>query len=141
MKKIIIIISLLISNLLGLSIDSTQFKFTIYPELIGLGGIPSINLEYPTDNGYIVRFGLGMVIMQAITTPVSIYKINHRNSKKTEIGVGIFNANFSQIGIAGIYNTRKESKNKKRFKRIGFIFGITNRDLIFLPTFGWGFNF
>ena len=141
MKKLILITCLFSANLLGDGIDSTQYKFTIYPELIGLGGLPSINLEYPTNNDYIIRFGIGMVVLQAITFPVSIYKINDYGKKKTEIGIGIFNANFSQIGIAGIYNSRKESKDKKRFKRIGIVCGITTGGFVVLPTFGWGFNF
>ena len=46
MKKLILITCLFSVTLLGDGIDSTQYKFTIYPELVGLGGLPSINIEY-----------------------------------------------------------------------------------------------
>ena len=46
MKKLIFINIVLFSFAFTNSKDSTNFKYTIYPELVGLGGAPSINIEY-----------------------------------------------------------------------------------------------
>ena len=60
MKKLILLICLFIATLLGDDIDSTQYKFDIYPELVGLGGVPSLSLEYTLGN-FTIRAGIGMI--------------------------------------------------------------------------------
>ena len=122
-------------------IDSTQYKLTVYPELIGLGGLPSINIEYPLGD-YSIRAGVGMVVAQAITTPVAIYKINDRGRSKRELGLGLFIAMPEEIAIAVLLNWRTDSKDRRKFKRVGIIFGLNDGGYpIILPTLGWGFNF
>tara|TARA_Y100000588_G_C13651325_1_gene668088 strand:- start:63 stop:509 length:447 start_codon:yes stop_codon:yes gene_type:complete len=145
-NKLILITCLFIANLLGDDIDSTKFKFAIYPELIGLGGTSSINIEYPINNNYIVRFGLGMLDQgekegQAITLPIAIYKIDTSKNIKRQKGLGIYTVIPSELGIVGIYNFRFEPTNNS-FIRIGWIGGITFEIYpITLPIIGFGFKF
>ena len=72
MKKLIFIIFLLATILFGNGIDSQRHKLTIYPEFLGLGGAPSINIEFNIKN-YSIRVGVGMIIMQAIINPIAVY--------------------------------------------------------------------
>ena len=118
--------------------DSTNFKYVIYPELIGLGGLPSISIEKPVKNNSILRFGLGMVFGQAITIPISIYKIDNSKRVKREKGFGLFFAPFDEIAVVGIYNLRFEP-TKDSFIRLGWIGGISlNIYPVILPTVGFG---
>ena len=106
MKNSMLISLVFLSILIANDKDSTDFKYAIYPELIGLGGLPSISIEKPIKNNSILRFGLGMVFAQAITIPVSIYKIDNSRKVKREKGYGLFFAPFDEIAIVGIYNLR-----------------------------------
>jgi hypothetical protein len=137
-NKLILILLLSLSTLIASNKDSTGFKYAIYPELIGLGGLPSISIEKPMDNNSILRFGLGMIVGQAITTPISIYKIDNSKRVKREKGFGLLIAPFSEIAIVGIYNLRFEP-TKNSFIRLGWIGGISlNIYPVMLPTIGFG---
>ena len=147
MKKLILITCLFSATLLGDGIDSTQHKFTIYPELVGLGGVPSINIEYNINN-YSIRAGIGMIIMQAIIHPIAIYSTYGIN----EIGLGLMYVDDGtgqrwSIGAMATYNL-KIKWNKRRFARLGIsggynkpFFGHGNSGFGILPTVGFGFNF
>ena len=138
MKKIIFITCLFSATLLGDGIDSTQYKFTIYPELVGLGGLPSINIEYIIED-YSIRGGIGMIVMAANTYPIAIY----RTFEENEIGVGLFIADGGigmQIGVVAAYNWKKKL-NWGMFSRIGILVGFSNMGPIIMPTLGLGLNF
>ena len=147
MKKFIFIIYILVTTLQGEGIDSKQHKLTIYPELVGLGGAPSINIEY-NINDYSIRAGIGMIIMQAIIHPMVIYKTYGIN----EIGFGLMfmedgTGQDHSIGTMGSYNL-KIKLNKRIFIRLGIsggnnkaFFGYKNSGYGTLPTIGFGFNF
>ena len=147
MKKLIFIIYILFTTLFGEVIDSKQHKSTIYPELVGLGGVPSINIEY-NINDYSIRAGIGMIIMQAIIHPIAIYRTYGIN----EIGLGLMYMDDGtgqrlSIGTMGTYNL-KIKWNKRIFTRFGIsggynksFFGHSNSGFGILPTIGFGFNF
>ena len=147
MKKLIFINIVLFSFAFTNSKDSTNFKYTIYPELVGLGGIPSINIEY-NINDYSLRAGIGILIMSGIIYPIAIYRTYGIN----EIGLGLMFVNDgtgqrSSIGAMAIYNL-KIKWNKRRFARLGIsggynkpFFGHGNSGFGILPTLGFGFNF
>tara|TARA_X000001036_G_scaffold312234_1_gene290809 strand:- start:128 stop:565 length:438 start_codon:yes stop_codon:yes gene_type:complete len=144
MKKLLLLSILLATILFGNGIDSTRHKLTIYPEYVGLGGVPSINIEY-NINDYSIRAGVGMIIMQAIIYPIAIYRTYGIN----EIGVGLNYMDSSlgkSMGAGFGYNLKKG--NKRVFTRLGILV-MHQRDLFgdkyygfgILPTFGFGFNF
>jgi len=138
MKKTILTFIIILSCLFSNDKTTINNDRTIYPELIGLGGLPSINLEQQTKNNYILRYGIGMIVGQAITFPLAIYKIDSSKKNKREKGIGLFIVPFDEIGIVGIYNWRFEP-SKKLFIRIGWIGGISlNMYPIMLPTLGFG---
>ena len=154
MKKLILIACLFIATLLGDDIDSTQYKFAIYPELGGLG-IMSINLEYfvytPkwSDNSissiasgnYSIRFGMGIAgASGVITYPISIYKIIGEQRNKLEIGIGsVLAIDEDTIGALGL-NWKYESKSGRIFSRIGIVHFINQpkENIKYLPTIGLG---
>ena len=147
MKKLLLLSILLATILFGNGIDSTRHKLTIYPEYVGLGGVPSINIEY-NINDYSIRAGVGMIIMQAIIHPMVIYKTYGIN----EIGFGLMfmedgTGQGHSIGTLGAYNL-KIKLNKRIFIRLGIsggnnkaFFGYKNSGFGTLPTIGFGFNF
>ena len=146
MKKLIIITCLFIATLLGDDIDSTQYKFSIYPELVGLGGIPSINIEY-NINDYSLRAGIGVLIFAGIIYPIAIYRTYGIN----EIGLGLMFWDDTSIEVMATYNL-KIKWNRRIFTRLGIIggysetlYGLSNSgELVnfgILPTVGFGFNF
>ena len=170
MKKLILITCLFIATLLGDDIDSTQYKFAIYPELVGLGGVPSLSLEYfvyiPkwSDNSissvasgnYSIRFGMGIVGASGIIAyPMAIYKVIGKGRSRAELGVGLFigyitenarfefSENYFGLGYVGALHWRYESKNERMFGRVGLNLGsmLTHNWPIFLPTLGWGIKF
>ena len=53
MKKLLII-ALLFAGY-GFSFDIKSSNFTIYSEIVGLGGLPSLNIEYP-KNKFNIRY-------------------------------------------------------------------------------------
>ena len=154
MKKLILITCLFIATLLGDDIDSTQYKFAIYPELGGLG-IMSINLAYfvytPkwSDNSissiasgnYSIRFGMGIAgASGVITHPISIYKIIGEQRNKLEIGIGsVLAIDEDTIGALGL-NWKYESKSGRIFSRIGIVHFINQpkENIKYLPTIGLG---
>ena len=147
MKKLIFINIVLFSFAFTNSKDSTNFKYTIYPELVGLGGIPSINIEY-NINDYSLRAGIGMLIFAGIIYPIAIYRTYGIN----EIGLGLMYMDDGtgqrlSIGAMGTYNL-KIKWNKRIFTRLGIsggynkpFFGHSNSGFGILPTVGFGFNF
>ena len=138
MKKLILITCLFIATLLGDDIDSTQYKFSIYPELVGLGGIPSINIEY-NINDYSVRAGIGMLIFLGNIYPIAIYRTYGIN----EIGLGLMFWDDTSIEVMATYNL-KIKWNRRIFTRLGIIGGYSEPlygGFGILPTVGFGFNF
>ena len=65
------IFSLLLIGILFSQDENNNFTFTIYPELVGAGGAPSFNIEFPVSE-YSIRVGVGMVVMQAELYPIII---------------------------------------------------------------------
>ena len=171
MKELILIACLFIATLLGDDIDSTQYKFAIYPELVGLGGVPSLSLEYfvyiPkwSDNSissvasgnYSIRFGMGIVGASGIIAyPMAIYKVIGKGRSRAELGAGLFISYITEnvrlhsyggddfgLGYVGALHWRYESKNERMFGRVGLNLGsmLTHNWPIFLPTLGWGIKF
>tara|TARA_B100000029_G_scaffold392599_1_gene389639 strand:- start:1737 stop:2177 length:441 start_codon:yes stop_codon:yes gene_type:complete len=145
MKKIILLIIYLLTTILIASdIDPRKHKLTIYPEFVGLGGAPSINIEYNINN-YSIRLGAGMIIMQAIIHPIAVYRTYGIN----EIGLGFnfMDASIGKsIGAGFAYNVKLG--NKRVFTRLGILgmyqkgfFGNKNYGFGILPTIGFGINF
>ena len=145
MKKLIFIL-MVATTLFGDGIDSTQHKFTIYSELVGIGGAPSINIEYNIYD-YSIRAGIGMIIMQAIIHPIAIYSTYGIN----EIGLGLMFWDDTSIEVMATYNL-KIKWNRRIFTRLGIIggysetlYGLSNSGELanfgILPTVGFGFNF
>ena len=138
MKKLIFILYMLATTLFGDGIDSTQHKFTIYPELAGLGGAPSINIEYNIYD-YSIRAGIGMIIMQGIIYPIAIYRTYGIN----EIGLGLMFWDDTSIEVMATYNL-KIKWNRRIFTRLGIIGGYSEPlygGFGTFPTVGFGFNF
>ena len=50
MKKLIFILIFNISLLLAVENENSEYQFTLYPEFVGLGAMPSISLEYNFNN-------------------------------------------------------------------------------------------
>ena len=148
MKKLLII-ALLFAGY-GFSFDIKSSNFTIYSEIVGLGGLPSLNIEYP-KNKFNIRYWLSIIYSRkAITLPIAINKIYGSGKQKQELGIGLFSVipyanqisvkNKSEIGIVGLFNYRREP-DKGSFRRIGLILGYSSLgNVIFLPTLGWGIN-
>ena len=146
MKKLIFINIVLFSFAFTNSKDSTNFKYTIYPELVGLGGIPSINIEY-NINDYSLRAGIGMLFFAGIIYPIAIYRTYGIN----EIGLGLMFWDDTSIEVMATYNL-KIKWNRRIFTRLGIIggysetlYGLSNSGELanfgILPTVGFGFNF
>ena len=150
MKKLIFINIVLFSFAFTNSKDSTNFKYTIYPELVGLGGIPSINIEY-NINDYSLRAGIGMLIFLGNIYPIAIYRTFGIN----EIGLGLVYVDGgtyeTSIDVMATYNL-KIKWNRRIFTRLGIIggysetlYGLSNSGELanfgILPTVGFGFNF
>ena len=114
------------------------FKYTIYPELVGLGGIPSINIEY-NINDYSLRAGIGVLIFAGIIYPIAIYRTYGIN----EIGLGLMFWDDPSIEVMATYNL-KIKWNRRIFTRLGIIGGYSEHfygGFGILPTVGFGFNF
>ena len=82
------IFSLLLIGILFSQDENNNFTFIIYPELVGVEGVPSINIEFPVSE-YSIRVGVGMVVMQAELYPIIIYKSTGKSRSKSEIGAGL----------------------------------------------------
>ena len=142
MKKLIFINIVLFSFAFTNSKDSTNFKYTIYPELVGLGGIPSINIEY-NINDYSLRAGIGMLIFLGNIYPIAIYRTFGIN----EIGLGLVYVDGgtyeTSIDVMATYNL-KIKWNRRIFTRLGIIGGYSEPlygGFGTFPTVGFGFNF
>ena len=138
MKKLIFINIVLFSFAFTNSKDSTNFKYTIYPELVGLGGMPSINIEY-NINDYSLRAGIGMLIFLGNIYPIAIYRTYGIN----EIGLGLMFWDDTSIEVMATYNL-KIKWNRRIFTRLGIIGGYNEPffgGFGALPTVGFGFNF
>ena len=145
MKKLILVTCFFSATLLGDSIDSTQYKFTIYPELVGLGGLLSMNLEY-TLGDYTVRAGIGMLDRETQLYPLAIYKVIGKGRNRAELGTGLFigdgGKNNLGLGLVGALHWRKESRNGQKFRRIGINIGMLTMGWpLIIPTLGWGIKF
>ena len=141
----IIITCLFIATLLGDDIDSTQYKFSIYPELVGLGGVPSLSLEY-TLGDFTVRAGLGMIDRETPLYPMAIYQVIGKGRSRAELGIGLFIADGGKdnwgLGAVGALHWRKESRDGQMFRRIGINVGMLTMGWpLILPTLGWGIKF
>ena len=138
MKKLIFINIVLFSFAFTNSKDSTNFKYTIYPELVGLGGIPSINIEY-NINDYSLRAGIGMLMFAGIIYPIAIYRTYGIN----EIGLGLMFWDDTSSEVMATYNL-KIKWNRRIFTRLGIIGGYSelfHGGFGTVPTVGFGFNF
>ena len=138
MKKLIFINIVLFSFAFTNIKDSTNFKYTIYPELVGLGGIPSINIEY-NINDYSLRAGIGMLFFAGIIYPIAIYRTYGIN----EIGLGLMFWDDTSIEVMATYNL-KIKWNRRIFTRLGIIGGYSEPlygGFGTFPTVGFGFNF
>ena len=82
------IFSLLLIGILFSQDENNNFTFTIYPELVGAGGAPSFNIEFPVSE-YSIRVCVGMVVMQAELYPIIIYKSTGKSRSKSEMGAGL----------------------------------------------------
>ena len=138
------IFSLLLIGILFSQDENNNFTFIIYPELVGVGGAPSINIEFPVSE-YSIRVGVGMVVMQAELYPNIIYKSTGKTRSKSEIGarlIFIDDGDEMDIGLVSSMNWKKVSKSGYSFRRLGIALGFTiNGYPIIMPTIRWGFNF
>ena len=107
------IFSLLLIGILFSQDENNNFTFIIYPELVGVGGAPSINIEFPVSE-YSIRVGVGMVVMQAELYPIIIYKSTGKTRSKSEIGAGLIfidDGDEMDIGLVSSMNWKKVSKS------------------------------
>ena len=145
MKKLIFILIFNISILLAVENENSEYQFTLYPEFVGLGAMPSISLEYNFNN-YALRVGFGRIDNETPTYPVAIYRVFGKNRNRVELGTGLFiadggPANCGKAVVVAIH-WRKESNSRRMFRRVGINLGMLEIGFpLIMPTLGWGIKF
>ena len=144
MKKLIFILIFNISILLAVENENSEYQFTLYPEFVGLGAMPSISLEYNFNN-YALRVGFGRIDNETPTYPVAIYRVFGKNRNRVELGTGLFIADGGTvnwgIAVVGAIHWRKESESRQMFRRVGINLGTYYGFPLIIPTLGWGIKF
>ncbi len=143
---IFVIVFLMIGHSSAYSQDKIAIN-TVFFELIGNGGIYSINYDRLMSNSTSVRLGFSYVPssngIYSITFPIMLNDLEGQNNSKLELGVGamffhvsqwwfpFLDANVSSgIFICGTIGYRYQKKEGGSFFRIGFT-----------PYYGYGFFF
>lgn len=126
MKKALLALIFLITCSYSYS-QEDRLKNAFYVEIVGNGGLYSLNYEYQSLNKTVARIGISL-LPEAVAVPITFGKLIGKSKDMLELGVGITYLRYSDDGIdpgnvaflGGVIGYRYEKPDSKFLFRIGF---------------------
>lgn len=126
MKKALLVFTFLIACNYCYS-QEDRLKNAFYVEIVGNGGLYSLNYEYQSSNKTVARIGISL-LPEAVVVPITFGKLIGKSKDLLELGAGITYLRYSSGGIddgsvaflGGVIGYRYEKPDSKFLFRIGF---------------------